>query len=182
MKSRQINLFYLPKEWADIERFLKEQNVVFVRNQIDEVDDFIVKEIPLFKGSPAPTLFITLPAFHGDIVFKKNPSLQKYFVDVEGSFVIQFSNVGFIYKDPFVIQRSRFYYTAQYYFHGEKMIKDDIFVNWAADFFKRFKKQFLPRSPAQSMIWLSKKARDWMSIGGGEMNAAATEISVIKPF
>ena len=120
-------------------------------------------------------LCITSTDFLSDIYVSKS-RYGDYYLDMDRSYVLEFSPGGILPIRPRVLKRARFYCTTSYFVsNGESVGKPDIFKKWADKFFKAFKKEFLVKSESPGN-YFSHRTIEWMKERGAVVHPSFTQI------
>jgi hypothetical protein len=159
MNSKQLNFFIHPDDLISIESFFLQKEVVIIRQPTLDTDAFFSDSL----FSPPNTLhfnkvYVTKRDFEDKVFFRWVEPQKYYLVEVEPSYVVEFSFDGFS-DNMTKLHRSRFYFIK--YDSADAFEKNADFIKWANEMIKDFKSSFLCSLESR---FYSEKALQWMKM------------------
>lgn len=174
MNSKQLNFFLAPTQWQAIDKFLKEHGcTVFPRRLDDELDEenYSVSELigKVFQ------VCISKSDFRPSLNWKKTSDGKTSYLDIVSSNAIEFSLGGFFPNRMTEFERSRLYYVSKYESDNGQIKKSKIFLDWADNVVKIFKKSFSIKLDESSGTYMSQAFINWNQVQNGVLSTDGTK-------
>ena len=178
MNSKQLNFFLVPEDLPFVYDFFNRMDVRYIRVNNKEKEDVTLEHFPFRHGTAYEQICITHIDFSSNIYLSTWQN-GEYFVDLEKSYVLQFTPGGFYPFSSHILNRGGFYCATSYFVsNGESVAKPDEFKKWVDKLFKSFKKEFLlVKLDERYPIFISQRAIEWMKNNGAVVDKAMFEIS-----
>jgi hypothetical protein len=182
MRSRQINFFHLPEELNIFELFFKECEIIYIKENIKQLADYIENEIPRINNDLPFKIFLSKYNFRHKIVYHFDNKKDIYSLDTLRSYLIEFALGGFYPYSSEILHRSRLYFPTNYYAsNGEIIEKDPEFVKWASWLMEQVKKKYLKKIPSENNgILFSNGVIDLLEKKKGSLDQAGLKITLLK--
>lgn len=178
MNSKQLNFFLAPEDLPFIYDFFNRMEVKYVRINKYDPEDINFESFPFRHGSAYEQIFITQMEFSSKIYARLSGIASEYRLDLEKSFVLEFTPGGIYPSSAHILNRGSFYCKTSYFVsNGESVAKTDEFKKWVDKFFKAFKKEFLVKSNEVSWMFFSHRTIEWMNKRGAVVDKAMFKIS-----
>jgi hypothetical protein len=166
MKSKQINFFITPNDKNKISAFLKANDCLLVKTNVEaaKIDSDIS-----FEKKDVSQIFLSKEDFKKEIFFKQVEDRNYYYVDVVRSLVIEFDIGGFYPYSNKELHRGRFYCITSFYKEQKVVDKDQQFINWMNEIFKLFQKKFLFKKKEYMGYYFSDNALNWVNENNAQL-------------
>ncbi len=173
MTSKQLNFFMMPDDLVGFENEFSNFGALFIRQPLPSPTLTFKDSIGYSNGEFAK-IFLTTQTFTNKVIIRKIENKKYYLIDDLRSPVIEFSRGV---KNEGIVQRSRLYFTKEYYNeNGHLVEKDRRFTTWASSLLKAIKTHFLVQYGGEKNILYTSTMIEWMEKTGWEMNTAGTAI------
>jgi len=179
MNSKQLNFFLIPEDLPDVYDFFSGHKVKYGRIIEGTSDEITFESFPFKHGMPYEQIYLTTEDFHSNIFLKKGKILPEFSVDIDKSYILQFTPGGFYPASSHVLHRGGFYCATSYFVsNGESVAKSNEFKTWVDKLFKSFKKEFLSKLNDKDRIFLSLRTIEWMKKTGAVIDLAFTKLTL----
>jgi len=176
MNSKQLKFFLVFDDLADVYAFFNRMDVRYVRIDKYQPDEIDIEPFPFRHGTPYDQLFIVYSDFSSKIYTRQYRNYLEYKLDLDKSYVLEFSPGGIYPWRPNELDRGRFYCPTSYFVsNGESVAKSQEFKKWVDKFFKAFKKEFLVKSESPGN-YFSHRTIEWMKKTGAVVHQSFTRI------
>jgi len=176
MNSKQLNFFIIPADLSDVYAFFNRMDVKYVKMNKYQADGITLERFPFRDGTIYDQIYITHPEFGRKIYTRENELISEYRINLEKSYVLEFTPGGILPIRPHILKRARFYCTTSYFVsNGESVAKPDVFKKWVDKFFNAFKKEFLVKSQSPGN-YFSHRTVEWMKETGAVVHPSFTQI------
>jgi len=179
MNSKQLNFFLVPEDLSFVYEFFNRHEVKYVRVGKSEREEIALESFPYRHGKTYEQICLTSESFRSNIFLQKGRIIPDITVDIDKSYVLQFTPGGFYPASSRVLHGGGFYCTTDYFVsNGESVAKNNEFKSWVDKFFKSFKKEFLSTLNAKERIFFSHRTIEWMQETGAVVDVAFTKITL----
>jgi len=176
MNSKQLNFFLVPDDLPYVYDFFIRHGVKYAR--INEQEEIILESFPYKHGEVHDQICITSEDFRANIYSREGRIIRDITIDLDKSYVLQFTPGGFYPASSSVLHRGGLYCATSYFVsNGESVAKSDEFKSWVDRLFKSFKKEFLSKLNEKDRIFLSQRTIEWMKEVGAVVDTAYTRIT-----
>jgi len=179
VNSKQLMFFIMPEDLSAIYSFFNIHNIKYIRENVISPHQVQLQKLPPHEGKPWEKLYITYDEFSQNLFFNKNKKSSDYVIDIDKSYVLEFSPGGFYPYSSKTLHRARFYCPTQYFVsNGETVAKSNAFKSWVDKIYKSFKKEFLIKLGDENKIFFSPKTVAWMKQNGGKIDNTFLKIEI----
>jgi hypothetical protein len=179
MNSKQLNFFLVPEDLPLVYDFFNKQDIKYVRIPKEDAQDMSLESLPFRDGTAYEQRWFTIEDFRSHVFLKPNTHVPGFYVDIDKSYVLQFTPGGFYPGNSKVLKRGRFYCPTSYFVsNGESVAKSDEFKSWVDKVFRLFKKEFLTRAGDQKWIYFSHRTLKWMEDTGAVVDTPYLKITL----
>jgi len=163
MKSSQINFFITADDLPQIDAFLKEKKCIYIRNNVSKVEVSFATSIVNLRDKDVLEVYLTTEEFSNEIQFEYLDGKDYYYIDINKSYVIQFSFGGLYPYSDKELHRGRFYCVHQFFDNQSALQrKHEQFLTWVKTIFKHFKSNFLKSYTEYPDDLFSQKSIEWI--------------------
>ena len=143
MSSKQLYFHISENDLSSIQKWMDRNNIILIGVPVNETTEVLETiELPIRQGQ-WDLLYFTHKDFYPNLVrFNYNEVQKKYYLDILKSNAIEFSRPTYS-DDHKKLRGCRLYAALRYYEHDILVNKDEIFIKWVDEIYKKFKKEFL---------------------------------------